>query len=145
MAVATHAQLVADGLRERLPKRDADVFNRVMGVDLQIAGGGDIDIDQAVTRDLVEHVVEKRHARGKRGHPAAIQVELDADLRFLGAANDVGGSHACEYPAVIGEEVAAIRGWRALESVQCRPPATRWRSIAATHFRISGIVQGLSA
>ena len=38
---------------------DADVFDRVVAVDVQIARAFDVHVDQAVARDLVQHVVEK--------------------------------------------------------------------------------------
>jgi len=74
---------------ERLPERDADVFDRVMRVDMQIALGRDLEIEHAVARDLVEHVVEERHAGGQRRFSAAVKIEGNADLRFVGIARDL--------------------------------------------------------
>ena len=93
VTVATDALLVAERLREGLPERDPGVFHRVMGVDVQIALGLDVQIDQAVARDLVEHVVEKRHAGGKPGYALAIEIETDRDPGFEGIASDLCGAH----------------------------------------------------
>ena len=63
VAVAAHAFLVADRLRERLAERDADVLDRVVRVDVQVALRASTSRSKhAVARDLVEHVVEERHA-----------------------------------------------------------------------------------
>ena len=49
----------------------------------------DFQIEHAVARDLVEHVVEKRHAGGELGLAAAVEIERYADLRFVGIAGDL--------------------------------------------------------
>ena len=61
MAVPTNAGLV-QRLVDRLAQRDADVLDGVVRIDLQIAVGNDVDIDQAVARHLFEHVLEERQA-----------------------------------------------------------------------------------
>jgi hypothetical protein len=50
-------------------------------------------VDHAVTRDLVQHVVEEADAGGELGRARAVEVEDDADLRFQGVACDVGLPH----------------------------------------------------
>ena len=60
---------------------------------MQVAYGLDFEVDQAVTRHLVEHVIEERHTGFEVGAPAAVEIKLDADLRFLGVAGDFGRSH----------------------------------------------------
>ena len=61
MAVATDASLV-ERLIQRLTQRDADVLNRVMGIDVQIARSPDRKVNQPVARNLIEHVIKKRQA-----------------------------------------------------------------------------------
>ena len=46
-------------------ERDADVLDGVVRVDVQVALGAHVEVDHAVARDLVEHVVEERHAGGE--------------------------------------------------------------------------------
>ena len=75
VAVAAHALLVADRLGDRLAERDADVLDRVVAVDVQVALGLDLEVDQAVARDLVEHVVEERHAGGELRRAGAVEVD----------------------------------------------------------------------
>ena len=64
-------------------------------VDVQIALGAHDEVDHAVARDLVEHVVEERDARGELRIAGAIEVELDADLGLLGVALHVRALIAC--------------------------------------------------
>jgi hypothetical protein len=49
-------------LAKRLAERDADVLDGVVGVDVQVALRLDVEVEHAVARHLVEHVLEKRHA-----------------------------------------------------------------------------------
>ena len=75
------------------PRVMPGVFHRVMGVDVQVALGLDIQIDQAVARDLVEHVIEKRHAGRELGYARAVEIETDRDPGFEGIASDLCGAH----------------------------------------------------
>ncbi len=88
VAVTGHALLVADGLGERLAEGDADVFDGVVVVDMQVALALDVQVDQAVTGNLVEHVLEERHANIKLGLASAIQIDRDLDLGLQGVALD---------------------------------------------------------
>ena len=53
----------------------------------------DVEIEQAMPRDLVEHVVQKRHAGGQLLLTGAVQIDLHTDLRFAGVANDFRKAH----------------------------------------------------
>jgi hypothetical protein len=57
-----------------------------MGVDVQVALRPDFEIEHAVARHLIEHVVEKRYSRGKIGPAAAIDVDGKSDLGLGGLA-----------------------------------------------------------
>ena len=74
MTVADDAFLVSHGLCHRLAQCDAYIFNRVVVIDVGIAHGLDVQVDQAVTGDLVQHVLEERDARLEIGCTAAVQV-----------------------------------------------------------------------
>src|SRR5439155_27141316 len=89
VAIAPNARLVAKCLLDRSAERDADILDRVMRVDVQVAVRANVEIDQAVAPDLIEHVIEKRHAGGERRMSAAVQVDVDGDRRLGGLALDV--------------------------------------------------------
>ena len=72
----------------RLAEHDADVLDGVVRVDVQVALGLDHEVDHPVPCDLVEHVVEERHAGGEIGAARPVEVEVDLDLRFRRVALD---------------------------------------------------------
>ena len=88
VAVATDAFLVADGFGKGLPQSDTDVFHRVVVVDMQVALADNIQVDQPVTGDLVQHVLKKRNTDIKSGLSGAIQVDRGFDLGFQSVALD---------------------------------------------------------
>ena len=96
VAVTTNALLVAQGFCQRLAEGDADILHRVVRINVQVTLGMDIDIDQAVTRHLVEHVLEKRQTGIQLALAGAIQVDGDADLRLQRVAGHAGAALAHE-------------------------------------------------
>jgi hypothetical protein len=62
MAVAANAFFVAHSFGKRLAQGDAHVFHSVMTVDVQVALGLDVEVNQTMTCDLVEHVVKETNA-----------------------------------------------------------------------------------
>ena len=92
MTVTTQAALVANRFRDRLPEGDADVLDGVVAVDVQVARRVDVQIDQAVARDLVEHVVEEADAGGELADAGAVKVERDADLGLSGVSRHLGAA-----------------------------------------------------
>lgn len=93
MTVAPHALLIADSLRQRLTKGDANVLDGVVGIDVQIALRLDLEVDHAVAGDLVEHVIEEADAGRQLGRAAAVEIDLDSDFRFEGVALNFGAAH----------------------------------------------------
>ena len=92
MAVAADALLVADGLGDGHAQRNADVLNRVMSVDVQVADGLNVQVDQAVARDLIEHVIEKGNARVELLHAGAVQIDGHPDPGFIGVTGNFCGA-----------------------------------------------------
>ena len=80
-------------LTDRLAERDAGILDRVMRVDVQVALGGDVDIDQRMPRDLVQHMVEEADAGRNVRHAGSVEVDTDLDGGFLGFAGDLGFAH----------------------------------------------------
>ena len=88
MPVTHDPLLVAQRLLERLPQGDADVFDAMVIVDMQIAFGTDIDIKTAMAGNLLEHVFEKGDSSIKIRPPTAIKIDGNANLSFQGIATD---------------------------------------------------------
>src|SRR5690606_20919684 len=141
MAVPAHAGLVAHGGRKGLAQRDADVFHGVMVVDVDVAIAVDVEVDQAVAGDLVEHVVQEGNPGVDALAARAIEIDGCSHAGFLGIAGNVGGTHVrLECRWVLNgtrhwlHAPAAPRrgqGWRQCVRVSERRPATLrsgWRA-----------------
>lgn len=92
VTVAGKAALVAQGLGKRLTEGDADVLDRVVVVDVRVAFGANLEVDEPVPGHLLEHVVEKGHAGGEFGATAAVEIERHAHAGLEGVALDDGGT-----------------------------------------------------
>ena len=92
VGVTGDAGLGAERLQQRLPERDADVLDRVVIVDVQVALGFDLHGDAGVARQLVEHVVEEADPGGHAARAAAVQIDGDGDRRFVRGSHDAGVS-----------------------------------------------------
>src|SRR5437899_1481273 len=82
VAGAVDSLLIAERLPHGLPEHDADIFDRVMLVDVQVAARFEFEVERAVPREELQHVVEKAHAGGDGVASAAIQAEPGADVRL---------------------------------------------------------------
>ena len=92
VAIAANAFFVAHGLGKSLAQGDADVFHGVVAVDVQVTGAFHVQIDQAVARNLVQHVVQKANTGIEAGNAGAVQVDAHAHARLGGVALHLGGA-----------------------------------------------------
>ncbi len=92
MAVAADAFFVANGLGKGLAQGDADVFDGVVAVNVQVAGAFHVQINQAVAGDLVKHVIEKANARIESRLAGAVQIHAHVYAGFGGVALHFGGA-----------------------------------------------------
>ena len=88
VAGAVDAALVADRRRHRLAERNADVFDGVMLIDVEVAGGLHLEIEAAMARDEIQHVIEKADAGAVVVAALAVERQRDLDLRFRRAPID---------------------------------------------------------
>ena len=82
VAIAAYAHFVAYGLLQGLAQGDADVFNGVVVINVQIAFASDVHVYHAVAADLIEHVFQERDAGIKTTDAFTIQIDADTDLGF---------------------------------------------------------------
>ncbi len=92
MAVTRQPFFIANRFGQRLTERNAHVLNGMVGIDMQITARIDLQVDQAMPGNLIEHVIEESYARRQLGLARAFQVELDADLGFQRCAMYVGSA-----------------------------------------------------
>jgi hypothetical protein len=115
VAEAGDALLVAERLAERVAEDDAHVLHRVMGVDLQVAGGGHLEVEAGVGAERVQHVVEEPEAGRDLAAAAALEHERERDLRLAGPALHArlahvgGGDHGDSFMAA--EKASSMRSF----------------------------------
>src|SRR5947208_6275894 len=63
-----------------------------MLIDVEVAFGFDGEVEGAVAGNELEHVVEETDSRGDAGFSAAVQIQANADIGFVGVAMDCGCS-----------------------------------------------------
>jgi hypothetical protein len=93
VAGAVNALAIAEGFREELPEHDAGVFDRVVLIDVEVAAGLEREIEAAVLREQLEHMVEKANARRYIVATASFELERALDLGLFGVPGYGGGSH----------------------------------------------------
>ena len=76
-AIAADPTLVAQGLRQRLAKGNAHILNRVVIIDMQIAGRPYGHVNQRMARQLIQHVVKETHTGLVVIGASAIKVDGD--------------------------------------------------------------------
>ena len=93
VAIAGDAGAVAQRLAKRLAERDADILGGVVLVDVEVALRRDADVDQAVARELLQHVVEEADAGRDLGLARAVEGDGDDDVGLLGLPRDLCCAH----------------------------------------------------
>src|SRR5205823_197648 len=92
VAEAADAALVAEGLGERFADDEADVFDRVVIVDVRVAGGDHVEIGAGVAGDGVEHVREEADRRLDARCARAVETDGDGDARLFRGPRDRCGT-----------------------------------------------------
>ena len=110
IGVAGDAAHVAERLLHRLAERDADVFGGVVVIDVEVAGGLHRDVDPGMARQQVEHVIEKADPGRDRGLAAAVEIDGDRDVGFLGGALDGRLAHVSPAPRLCSRALYQGRG-----------------------------------
>jgi hypothetical protein len=65
-----------------------------MLVDVEITRGVDVEIEAAVPRDELEHVIEKSDSGRDSITPTPVELETERDRRFLGLPIDYAAPHS---------------------------------------------------
>jgi hypothetical protein len=85
---AKNAALRTESFENGFTEGDANVFDGVVLIDVEIAARLDAKIEGAVTRDEIEHVVEKANAREDFGFATAFEIDGETDVGLVGFAMD---------------------------------------------------------
>ncbi len=93
MTVAQYSGLVTDRSGKGLTHGNADVFHRMVSIDMQIALGLNLQIDKAMSCDLIEHVLEKRQTGLERTFTLPVKLQDNLDLRLGRVADYFSVAH----------------------------------------------------
>src|SRR5208283_5358348 len=102
------AERGVDGLAESNPH----IFDSVVLIHVQIAFSGDSKVEASMARDKIQHVIEKRNARGDLGLAVAIEIQAKINLRFLGVAPNGGSSRHKLFLGVAPEQAQKFLEFR---------------------------------
>jgi len=86
---------------QRLAKGDADVFHAVVGIDVQITARLDGEIDRAVARHLLQHVLQEGDLHLRLETAETVQIQMNLDLCFERVALHAAARAGMEKAAVI--------------------------------------------
>jgi hypothetical protein len=89
---AQNAAFVAEGSIECLAERDANIFDCVVLIHIEVAVAFEFEIEGAVACEQLQHVIEEANAGGDFVLPAAFNGEFDGDARLGGVASETGGA-----------------------------------------------------
>ena len=89
VGVADDAARSPSALRNGLPKGNADILDRVMLIDMQVAFRGDLDVDQRMARQLIEHMIEKADSGRNFAVPVPSIAKFDQNVGLFGRALDL--------------------------------------------------------
>ena len=84
VAVAADAALIAESPGKGLAEDDPGILDGVVEVDLNVAVGIHLQIDQPMAGEEDEHVVEERDLRADAALAGAIDGEIEPDFGFAG-------------------------------------------------------------
>jgi len=93
VSVPTDCALVSDRLGKGLAEGDPNILDGVMPIDMEITAGPDLKVDQAVTRNLIEHVVKEWKTRVEGSFARAIKPNGHLNLRLRGVTRYLCLSH----------------------------------------------------
>ena len=88
------AVAVAERREGGFAERDADILDRVVLVDIEIARCMERQVETAVAREQLQHVIEEPDAGGNLVSSTTVQGQSTADLSFGGPAIERGGARA---------------------------------------------------
>jgi hypothetical protein len=89
MAKALDATAIAEGLGQGLADGDAHVLVAVVVIDVGVAAGTDLQVEEPVAGELVQHVIQEGHAGGHLAAATAIEVEGHPHIGFTSDAVDI--------------------------------------------------------
>src|SRR5262249_52214917 len=82
---ALDSRAITERLAKRASHHDPDVLDRMMLIDMQVAAGSELEIEEAMAREAFEHVVQERNSSCHIGPPLAVEREFGRNLSLARA------------------------------------------------------------
>jgi hypothetical protein len=82
----------SSALLDSQAQHDAGVLDRVVHVDMQVALGLDLQVEAAVAREALQHMVVETDAGGDRRGAGPVEIDPDPDLGLLRLADHFSGA-----------------------------------------------------
>jgi hypothetical protein len=92
VAVSGNSFFIPDRLYKALPQAYCNVFNGMMGVNVQITFGFDLQINFAVLAEVREHMVQETYAGIDLVFAEAVQIKPAVDVCFFCLSVNFSGS-----------------------------------------------------
>ena len=127
-SVAGNPGFVPQRLGERLSETNADVFDRVMLIDVKVSLSIDLQVQQRVLGQQRQHVIEESDTRVnlRAAGPVEVQLKLDRGFRSL-AANGGSSWHESDRLSRIKNHCSAEPAIHAnVVTAGCPPCAVPW-------------------
>jgi len=86
MAIAADALFISNRLVYGLAKSNANILDRMVRINVQIARGLNFQINHPMAGNLIQHMLKKSHARVETPEAASVQIQPDLDLSLQGIA-----------------------------------------------------------
>lgn len=83
IAGAQDAPFAAERRVDCSAERNTDIFDGMVLIHVKVAGSIEPQVETAMARHQIKHVIEKRNSRGNFGFAPAIEIQVQVDLRFL--------------------------------------------------------------
>ena len=93
VGIARDALFIAKRLGDSLAERDPGVLCRMMLVHMQVAGHLHGEVEETVSGEQFEHMVEEADPRGDLGLAGAVEGDRHGDIGLGGATADARGAH----------------------------------------------------
>lgn len=107
VTIATDSLFVTQRLGQGLSDGNPYILDGMVSIDMQIPRRLHLKVDQAMPRDLIEHVIEERHARKKTAFPAPIEIDANGNLSL----QRVSGYFCLAHDGWAIVDLRAILGW----------------------------------
>jgi hypothetical protein len=105
LAIPGDAFPISKGFIQGRTQANADIFHRMMMVDLDVAARGQVQIHKAVGRQQVQHMVHEGDSGIYRAASRAVDIQRDRYVGFIRFSFDFGFAAHESVPEIFEQEV----------------------------------------